>query len=125
MRTKANKPLLLLMILALVIAPLRGAWAFAVPDSSASETVPHCAQMDMPAAGQPVQLADEVDHPCKSGCNGDCCDNICNTCVHSPVSLLNTVAISPAAPGPNLATSAAASFPQRTLIPPLRPPASQ
>lgn len=121
MAGKPHKLLLTLMMLALVITPLRGLWAFSVAD--VSETKPHCAQMDMPASGQHAQVTDDAGHPCKMGCNGDCCDDSCNTCAHSPVSLLNSVALPPGSHGMSVAVPVATSFPHRTVIPPLRPPA--
>ncbi|MDX1697981.1 MAG: hypothetical protein R3308_06805 [Thiohalobacterales bacterium] len=124
MRTKTDKLLLVLMILALAVTPLRGASAFAPADSSEPASKPHCASMDMPAAEQHVEVTDEGGHPCKYGCNGDCCDDSCTTCALSPVSLLNSVALAPAMNGMSLAVPVAAAFPHRTVIPPLRPPAS-
>ena len=124
MQTNANKLLLILMILALAAMPLRGAWAFAPADSGEPASKPHCAQMDMPAAEQPVQVTDEGGHHCKSGCDGDCCDGSCNTCANSTLSLLNSVTVPATTNGMRLALPVAAVFPHRTIIPPLRPPAS-
>ena len=54
MSVKTNKLLLVIMILALVITPLRGAWAFATPADTGG--TPHCAQMDMPSTDMPGRI---------------------------------------------------------------------
>ncbi|MGB5261676.1 MAG: hypothetical protein WBO34_14305, partial [Gammaproteobacteria bacterium] len=91
MSIKSNKLLLALMILALVITPMRSAWAVATPADS--DTTPHCAQMDMPASEQLPDSAADTGHQCKFGCNGDCCDSQCSGCSHILFSLLNSVAV--------------------------------
>jgi hypothetical protein len=127
MPTKTNKLLLALMILALVITPLRGAWAFATP--SAADIAPHCAQMDPPVNAMQAGMhhpdtTTGNDHQCDHGCNGDCCDGSCNACAHSVVSLLNTIVVSRHLHDSPLTMPFPVTFPQRTVIPPLRPPAS-
>jgi hypothetical protein len=122
MSIKTNKLLLALMILALVITPMRGAWALST--TATVDNTPHCAQMDMPAGEQQLDTASEPGHQCPAGCNGDCCDGDCNACAHSVVSLSNTVAVSLNSHDNSLAVLFSATFPHRTIIPPLRPPAS-
>jgi hypothetical protein len=125
MSKHSNKLLLALTIFALVITPMRGAWALAAPADT--DTAPHCAEMDMPDHAQHPDTAAETghqDHQCNTGCNGDCCDGSCNACAHSVVSLLNTVVVPQNLHGTSRYASSPANFPHRTVIPPLRPPAS-
>ena len=122
MSRKTNKLQLALMILALVMTPMRGAWALSTTTSDDSTT--HCAQMDMPAGEQHPDTAADTGNQCPAGCNGDCCEGDCNACAHSVVSLPNTVAISRNTHDTSLAVLFSATFPHRTIIPPLRPPAS-
>jgi len=127
MSTKTNKLLLALMILALVITPMRGAWALSTTTSDDSTT--HCAQMDMPSDDMHAGMhhpdtGTDSGHQCDAGCNGDCCDGSCNTCAHSVISLPDSVVVARNTHAAPLAVRLAAAFPHRSLIPPLRPPAS-
>lgn len=127
MSIKTNKLLLIFMILALVITPLRGAWAFATP--AAADIAPHCDQMGSPANAMQAGMhhpdtTSGSDHQCDHGCDGDCCDGNCSACAHSVVSLSNTITVSRPLHDSPLTVPFPASFPHRTVIPPLRPPAS-
>lgn len=127
MYTRPHKLFLILLALALAVAPLRGAWAISVPD--ATESTSHCAQMDMPTAGTPADMqqqdsATETGHSCEQGCTGACCDAACNACVHATSALSDTVIISLELHATPRDTMFPAAFPKRTVIPPLRPPAS-
>jgi hypothetical protein len=127
MSIKTNKLLLAVMILALVITPLRGAWAFATPAST--DDMSHCDQMDMSSTAMQADVhhpdtTPETGHQCETGCNGDCCDGSCNACAHIVISLSNTIVVSQNLHNTPLSVTFPVSFPHRTIIPPLRPPAS-
>ena len=122
MVAKPDSLLLALIIIAVVIAPLRGAWAFAEP--AGNDSLSHCAQMDMPAGEQHPGTAADTGHQCETGCDGGCCDGNCNSCAHSLISLLDSTVAMPHSFGTPFNTPIPASFPHRTPIPPLRPPAS-
>ena len=110
--------LLLLLTLALAIAPLRGAWA--VAEMPVVEVESHCAQLDM-------QLQDSGSgsaHDCKQGCDGACCDTGCDSCVHVTSAISNTLTLAPAVTGPPLTLNIPTNFTVRTIIPLLRPPSS-
>jgi hypothetical protein len=94
-----QKLLLLFLTLALAIAPLRGAWAIADIPVAMSES--HCAQ-----------------------CDGGCCDDSCNNCVHVTSGISKTLTLTPAVTGPPHTLTIPVSFSVRTVIPLLRPPAS-
>jgi hypothetical protein len=127
MHTRPHKWFLILLALALAVAPLRGAWAISIP--AATESTPPCHQMDMPAAGTPSDMqqqdnATETSHSCEQDCTGACCDAACNACVHAASALSDSVIFMPELHATPRDTMFRASFPKRTVIPPLRPPAS-
>jgi hypothetical protein len=127
MSIKTNNLLLVLMILALVITPLRGAWAFSTP--ATVDSTPHCDQMDMSSTAMQADVpypgtTPENGHQCETGCNSDCCDGSCNACAHSVVSLSNTIVFSQNLHNTPMSVTFPVTFPHRTIIPPLRPPAS-
>jgi hypothetical protein len=127
MHTRPHKWFLIMIALALAVAPLRGAWAMAIP--APTEGTSHCAQMDMPTTATPAdrQLQDsatETGHTCEQGCKGACCDGACKACVHAASALADTVIITPELHDTPRYTMVRVSFPKRTVIPPLRPPAS-
>ena len=81
---RLQKLLLVLITLALAIAPLRGAWA--LPDIPAVDNESHCAQMQhaIPDIVSMVSMSHDNDAgapDCKQDCNGSCCDDTCSTCV--------------------------------------------
>lgn len=127
MHTRPHKWFLVMIALALAVAPLRGAWAISIP--ATAESAAPCHQMDMPAAGtaadsQQQDSATETGHTCEQGCNGACCDAACNACVHVASALSDTVIITPELHDTPRDTMFRVSFPKRAVIPPLRPPAS-
>lgn len=127
MHTRPHKWFLILLALALAVAPLRGAWAISIP--VATESTAPCHQMDMPAADtladmQQQDSATETGHSCEQDCTGACCDAACNACVHATSALSDTVIISLELHATPRDTMFRAAFPKRTVIPPLRPPAS-
>jgi hypothetical protein len=118
MGKQTHKLLLLLLTLALAIAPLRGAWAIA--DIPVSETESHCAQLDMQ-----LQHTDTGStHDCKQGCDGACCDDNCNSCVHASSGISNSLTLTTAKTAATHDTTLPESFSIRTVIPLLRPPAA-
>jgi hypothetical protein len=123
--------LLLLIALALAVAPLRGALALPSPASAGDDS--HCAGMQHAMAHDnagPVMHHEgdtgTPDRHCQAGCNGDCCDSACNHCAPSaPTTALSgepplTGHANDLPPGFNLNTR----YTDRAIIPPLRPPAS-
>ena len=127
MHTQTQQWFLVMIALALAIAPLRGGWATSTLANSGSTS--HCDQMDMQAAdtqtGMQQQVgADEAGDKCKQGCNGSCCDSLCNACTQSPSTLPASVFSTPHLHDTLLDIMVLTSFTKRTVIPPLRPPAS-
>lgn len=118
MDKRAHKFLLLLLTLALAIAPLRGAWAIA--DIPVAEIASHCAQLDM----QHQDTGTGAAHDCKQGCDGACCDDSCNSCVHVTSGISNSLTLTAAITAPPHDITPPVSFSIRTVIPLLRPPAS-
>lgn len=116
MGRQTQKSILILIMLALAIAPLRGAWA--IPDSPVTDTESHCAQMQQqaPEAGS--------DHDRNHGCDGSCCDDTCNACVHGTSAISGFTTLIPGINGTPPDESVPVSFTGRTTSPPLRPPAS-
>ena len=127
MHTQTHKWFLVMIALALAVAPLRGAWATSMPGNA--DTTPHCAQMDMQIADtlagmQQQDSAAETGQPCEQDCNGACCDGACNACAHGASTLSDTGIITPELHDTPLNEMFLVSFPERTVIPLLRPPAS-
>jgi hypothetical protein len=126
MRYRLHKLLLLLVMLSVALSPLRGVWA--LPEVAMDDTEPHCAGMQhdtqqMNHHDMHGGKTDNKPHQCQSGCNGSCCKQGCNSCLH-----LAAAAIAPGpivlheTPGQETAWPAANNFPERHLKPPLRPP---
>ncbi len=124
MRPSLHKGLLILMMLALAMAPMRAGWA--MPADPTPSTADHCAQMQhdsqtaKPGDGQHAQQADSVPgHFCNGGCGNDCNASNCTTCAHgayaAPGSIIATRDI-PALPSH---TSLEESYPEGTITPPL------
>jgi hypothetical protein len=118
--------LLILAMLGVAVAPLRGAWAS--PDAGTPDTVSHCAGMQhamqrMHQHAGHDSIAIGKPHKCKSGCNGTCCDRNCAVCLHPATTAISAgVPILRAAPASIYGMSASGSFPERPPTPPLRPP---
>jgi len=129
MSRRRHKIILILVSLAMVISPLRG--AFAMPDLMAADNGSHCQQMQddslSPARMIDMQLASSgnSDHMCENGCDGDCCDSACNACVHATIAITSLItsggAIHANPPGTGAVYSVAGQF----AHPPFRPPILQ
>lgn len=128
MRNHLRHVLYCLLVIAQVIAPVRGIAALAAPADAGA--APHCAAMqhDMQHAGHAGMThastrAADTGH-CEKGCNGDCCDGSCLVCVHA------AIALPPA--GQSERVSYRSSYPDsgaegcagRSVHPPFRPPIS-
>lgn len=124
-----QKLLLVLITLALAALPLRGAWSIA--DIPATDSEPHCAQMQH-AIQDTVSMADmqHTEHgadsaqDCEQGCSGNCCDDTCNTCVPGTSAISSTLTLSPEVAGQPHNEVIPAAFSGQIVIPLLRPPAS-
>lgn len=94
MNKKMRKLLLVIITLALVVSPLRG--ALALPMIAVDDT-DHCAQMQDDAhsldhtAGIPDSAAGNPDNSCEQGCGGDCCDGACSVCTHGTSVLFSNI----------------------------------
>ncbi|MDH3831821.1 MAG: hypothetical protein OEV12_07830 [Gammaproteobacteria bacterium] len=118
MQKRFQKFLLIMLALALTIAPLRSAWA--VPDIPATETESHCAQLEIQAAASGTS---ESQH-CKKDCNGSCCDASCNSCVPAASAISGSLALKTSINANTHDHAIRMEFSGRTVIPPLRPPAT-
>jgi len=128
MDKRIQKLLLVLITLALVALPLRGAWSIA--DFPATDTESHCAQMQHAQDTGPMA---DMQHPeygadaardCEQGCSGNCCDDTCNTCVPGTSAISSTLTLSPEVAGQPHNEVIPAAFSGQIVIPLLRPPAS-
>ena len=120
---RMHKFLLVIVTLALVISPLRG--ALALPVISPADGADHCAQMQdgmHSMAGMQDPAADNPGHACDQGCGGDCCDGACNACVHGPIAVSSNVPVTSAAHKDLLVVNISRGFSGRTVHPPFRPP---
>ena len=113
-----QKLLLLFLTLALAIAPLRG--ALAIVDIPVTMSESHCAQSDI----QHQDTGASSTHDSKQECDGACCDDSCNNCVHVTSGISKTLTLTPAVTGPPHTPAIPVSFSVRTVIPLLQPPAS-
>jgi hypothetical protein len=131
MSDQKNRLVLLLIALALAVAPLRGTLALPSPASAGDGS--HCAGMQQAKAQDDAGPAmhherhtGNPDRPCQAGCNGDCCDSACNNC--APSAPTTALSGEPAAAGHANGLPPGFSFntryTDRAIIPPLRPPAS-
>lgn len=132
MDTRCSKLILLVVAFTLAVAPLRGAFAL-VDDAAGSVTAEtHCDQMqgDMhPPEHLQTQLdqgnADPSGHDCEQGCGGSCCDGACTVCVHGvPTAMTGTLLFLSVFSGAVQNTVSSHAFPERSLPPPLHPPAT-
>jgi hypothetical protein len=72
-----------------------------------------------------LDQADPAGHDCEQGCGGACCDGACNACAHAvPPALSGSPAFQPVFPGSVLNSNSAEVFTDRSLPPPLHPPAA-
>ena len=126
MSKRTHKLLMVLLSLALTVSPLRGAWA--LPMTATADSESHCAQMqqDMNHADPVMGMNDrdtDTGHPCNDDCNGSCCDDACTTCTPATPALSYTALVTPGTYKVLLNNITSDAFPERTVIPPLRPPA--
>lgn len=125
MSQRMHKLILILVALALAVAPLRGTLALPAPATADEES--HCASMQHTAAMPDVHHTDDAakdGQPCKAGCTGDCCDNACNSCVHPATALLDGDLTTASPRHLPLKITLLIHYSDRTVIPLLRPPAS-
>ena len=129
MDRRLQKLLLVIITLALAIAPLRGAWA--IPDIPATDNESHCAQMQHAiqdtGSMADMQQPESGTNPaldCEQGCDGSCCDDTCNTCVPGTSAISGTLTLIPEVAGQPHNEVIPVAFSGHTVIPLLRPPAS-
>jgi len=126
MRTQRQKFILILVTLALVISPLRA--AFAMPMLPAADHGSHCEHM-LDGSSSPAQMADMQaspadgsGHDCGKGCSGDCCDGACNTCVHSVIAIPGVITVNGAVQTNPPKTTISSGVTGQRVRPPFRPP---
>ena len=128
MTTRLRTLLLLIITLALAVAPLRG--ALALPAVASSDTESHCAEMmhSMPAADNNTQqqatTTDSQTEDCCQQCDGTCADSNCADCVHSSIAIANSIAIHPELHDTAQTSPLLVRFPPGNFSPPYRPPVS-
>jgi hypothetical protein len=120
MDSRMQKLLLVILALALAASPLRGAWA--MPDIPATDSETHCAQMQHSMQDDVTMGASDPD--CKQGCDGSCCDDSCSACVPGTSAISGTLTLAAEVTAAQHNKIIPAAFSGRTVIPPLRPPAS-
>jgi hypothetical protein len=126
MHTRLDKLVLLMVALALAVAPLRGTLAFPA-DAVDEETSSHCASMQHGDAMPPMHHPDDSaasDKSCPDGCNGDCCGMACSSCAPPVSALLDGNAPEAAIQHPPMPAATPIHFTGHTIHPLLRPPAS-
>ena len=114
---------LLLIALALAVAPLRGSFAqFSASPSSAAH---HCAQMvqagDAAAKSSPTKSGGS--HDCGHGCKGICCGSACG-CAHATAAITVATWFVPLVRTVSKPIPPIGVLAERTLSPPFRPPLS-
>jgi len=112
-----RKFVLILVTLALAIAPLRA--ALALPVMVIADEPDHCEQMK---EGMQDVAVDNQDHSCDQGCGGDCCDGACNACAHGSIALSGPITITSDNRDTHLNSRVAYGVSGRTVHPPFRPP---
>jgi hypothetical protein len=126
MYTRLDKLLLLMVALALAVAPLRGALAF--PAEAVDEKMSsHCASMQHGDAVTPMHHPDDSadsGKSCPDGCSGDCCGMACSSCAPPVSALLDGNAPAAAIQHPPMPAATPIRFTDHTIHPLLRPPAS-
>ena len=128
MKILLHKGLLILMMFALALAPLRAAWA--MPTSTTTDTADHCAQMqsNVQATGSgsghhPQDTDSHSEYPCYGCCGSDCNAANCNACAHGTSAISSFISAVTDIPASPLDLDFAYRYPERSLTPPLRPPA--
>lgn len=123
---KSTCVLLLLVAIALALAPLRA--ALTMPVTNAAESATHCTHMQTGmhamahTAGRHSVTPGHSSHGCDKDCKGLCCDGACGHCVHAAVALPVTLAGGLPRCNRYLNAAEAPRYIGRTLYPPLRPP---
>jgi len=134
MRRRTHKLFLILLTLALAVAPLRGAWGAAdlSPATASEGSTTHCEQMQH---GNPADAAMTGMHaghdsattdsaPCSRDCGGSCCDGACNACVHATPAIPGTITVLSGTTAGTPTSTPSQLYPERPAIPLLQPPAS-
>ena len=133
MKRGPHKLFLILLALALAVAPLRGAWATAdtLPAEATDSKASHCEQMqhgnpaDIPMHG--MQTGQDTPAkgagPCSHDCSCSCCDTACNACVHATPAIPGTIIVLSGSTAGTPNSTAARVFPERPATPLLHPPA--
>ena len=111
MRTRTRKWFLVIIALALAVAPLRVSWAM----SDTTDNGSHCAQM------QDDIQSTNLSNGC---CGKDCSMTACNICAHGTTAVTNGLTIPTGTSAPPLNTTSVYRYPEHTITPLLRPPAS-
>lgn len=129
MHKRPNRLVLVLMALALMASPLRSTWA--MPAQDTADTGSHCAQMQADSQSadthHPLSSNDtesKPDNNCNGCCDGDCINMDCNACAHAATAISGIHAALPVVPVSTASTLVVHNYSERTVIPPLRPPAS-
>lgn len=128
MNVWTRKFLLITVVLALAVSPLRG--SLASPVMAAADDTMHCDQMQTVMqspdhmAGMQDSATDDSDHDCDQGCGGNCCDGACNTCAHGSIALSSPITVSSETPNKSLTIAPSYGVSGRTVHPPFRPPIS-
>jgi hypothetical protein len=95
MNNGLQKLLRIMIMLTLAVSPMRG--VLASPDmSNSAESMSMQHEMPMPGHSTELQspLTENSEHNCDQCCEGDCCDQTCNTCVYStPIILSSALAV--------------------------------
>jgi hypothetical protein len=127
MSNHTHKLLIILLSLALAVSPLRVAWGLSM--TTTADVDSHCAQMqqDKNAADSVMAMDDRntgSGNPCNEDCNGTCCDGACTSCTPAAPAVSNSALVTPGGYRILLNNNMLSDvFPERTVIPPLRPPA--
>ena len=133
MDTRHSKLLLVIIAFALAVAPLRGTLALTAATAAGTDVESHCAQMQADNVHPPDHqqarynqgTEDSAGHDCEQGCGGACCDGTCNACTHGvPTAMTGALPFQPGFADAVLNSRHSHVFPERSLPPPLHPPAA-
>ena len=126
MITRTGKFLLALAVFALVLSPVRSAFALTAPLHDV-DSASHCSGMqqamhpNVHTMGAGDRAVDGKGHCCGYRCVGACCQG---ACAHPPVALTGAVPHIPAAGSDNLQVPAIQRLDRRAVSPLFRPPIS-
>ncbi|NNG12775.1 MAG: hypothetical protein HKM88_05945 [Halobacteria archaeon] len=133
MSTRCNKLVLLVIAFTLAVTPLRGTFALQIDTADSKADESHCAQMQADIGHPPEHqqarydqgTEDPAGHDCEQGCGGACCDGTCNACAHGvPTAMTGALPFQPGFADAVLNSRHSHVFPERSLPPPLHPPAA-